>query len=227
MKRYNLIILVAFLFHLNPQKTNSQTLPSATLMNETNPGGRIDEIFLPPPITKGSTLLFEDWIKGEVVLRNGDTLKGLKIQYNCINHRLLVKSGLSLSELVNDLVKYVFTENLTLFNPAVLGFQKSNIEGLVAINYSSLEKKFIIGNSFNVDVEKANYNLLLNHGDRDNTIEIEKENHLFYGDKAYEIPKRKKKLIQFINKEFGFSEEKIDFNPSDIESLSSFFENRF
>lgn len=204
----------------------AQTLPSVEILNqEINPGNSIDEFPLPPPQTKGSKYLFDDWVKGTVVLKSGDTLKNLQVQYDCELNKILVKQS-EIKEFINPMVKYLLTDSYRLFNPANLGFASEDkvVDPLVALSYASKNNEFLLGYVYSIVKKEANYNPLLDMGERDHEISIKNDLYLFYKNKYVEVPKGKGAFSKMMESSFSIStDQKV--NPKDVNELIAFLEN--
>lgn len=86
--KYSIKLCAVMLISIN---TYAQSV-TAIAEQSVNPAGVIDEFPLPAPTLQGSLYLNDDWKQGRLVLKNGDELNDVMLNYDLQNSLLEIKS---------------------------------------------------------------------------------------------------------------------------------------
>ncbi len=141
----------------------------AVIDKNTNPGEVIDELPIPPPKLEGSLYLFDDWITGDVFLKNNKVLKGYPIRYDLKNQLLEINASGEIKVCQLPLLKSfaykepigdsIFYHNTSEVNNITYDLPKGVCQILLDGKIKLVKYEYI-------EIKEATYNVALSMGER-------------------------------------------------------------
>lgn len=157
----------------------------------------------------GTTFLDDDWLIGNVYLEKGAALKNTPIKYDILNQQILFKEGTrTMSILLN------YADSFNILNPdgTYMNFLVNKSWTQNQQDASGVYRKLTdfdeygLVKKYTIILIKANYNVALSAGEMDDKYVTKEELYLVNNSKneLIEIPKSKKKLVQY------FDDQKVE-----------------
>lgn len=190
------IPILAFCLVLNP--VMGQGI-SAIVDHSTNPGEVLMEFDTRSPEIKGSYYLFNDWQKGDFMLKSGASINDQWLNYDVEYDLIEVKLDKEVKIVPLSMLKEFHTADSEhenqFFRPCDNYFhdQKVPMVGICEVldsNYYGLISKF------DTDIKESTYIPALDMGKKDDELVVIEKFYLTKGNRAIEIPKKKQNFIQ-------------------------------
>lgn len=152
----------------------------------------------------GTTFLDDDWLIGNVYLKKGGAIKNTPIKYDILNQQVLFKEGER-----TMFIKLNYADSFNILNP-----DGTYLDFIVNKSWTSEQKdasgvyqkltgfdRYGLVRKYRIILIKANYNVALSAGEKDDRYETKEELYILNNTNGelIEIPRSKKKLIQYFN----------------------------
>ena len=165
-------IIRGLFFLMMIQNVNMLFAQDVNVIEQTiNPAGIIDELPMPPPSLEGNVYLLEDWDKGTVDMKNGQSInEGLYVNYDLQNDLLELKFADKVKVCTPMLLKKFTTENKygnIKYYENISNYDKSKL-GILEIVYSKGSSIFAIQPY--VFIQKPNYVPTMDVGNKNNKV---------------------------------------------------------
>lgn len=189
---------------------------------QNRPSGFITQLPPAPPETNGDGYWYDEMITGDIYMKDSTALKDLPLRIDMLSQRIEINHGGQIkilpfnSVLSVSLRKPVGTE--LLINPAGLKSKDKSLTGLCQVVAG---EKVVLLKTLKAEVVKANYNVALDVGRRDNEIVLVPVYYLYDGKNLMQVGEGRGKFKKEFMKNFGeqYEEALLDVNPKKEEDL--------
>ncbi|MEQ8474571.1 MAG: hypothetical protein RIC35_25455 [Marinoscillum sp.] len=222
MERRNIltiILLITGFFSI------AQSIPEQDIIDfAVNPGGRLDEIGLPPAKVEGTGFLDEEWRLGSLKLFNLDTIKNLLLRYDVLNDYVEITrdrekiriAHLSIVESFMFDRSRVF-RNTRAFKPS--GGIDSKLAGVFEVLYEN--KDVLLTRHYDVERKQSTYVPAFDVGNRSEQLLLKDEDYLVKNGVYYKLPQSKNAFSKLMLEEFNIELTK-KVNPKNTDEVIAF-----
>ncbi|MEQ8927830.1 MAG: hypothetical protein RLO81_18580 [Fulvivirga sp.] len=181
---------ILFLLMCVPAATYAQVVGAVTDTKSNNPGEVIDLLPLPPPKLEGTFYLNDEWIVGDLWLKNNKVIKGFPLKYDLKNQLLEINTehGIKVCQLpliekfvikepLKDSVKYY---NTSVVNNVTFDLPQGICEVLVNDKVKVLKYQYL-------EIKEATYNAAINMGERNDKVLKKERLYAVVRDEVFEL----------------------------------------
>jgi hypothetical protein len=224
-----MIRLIILLF-IVPMFTNAQRID--LIDKSVNPGEIIDELPLPPPGLKGSLYIADDWVNGDIWLKNNKVLRGYPIKFDLKNNLLEINADGNIKVCALPLLerfsyKAILGDSIDYYNTSVVNNVTFDLpKGVCRILLN--DKVQLIQYEY-IEIVKANYNVAIDMGSKDNKAIKKTKPYVIVNDNVYEVKGSIKKnfeifKVHFKKVESFVKENKLKFkSDQDLTKIFEFY----
>ncbi len=186
---------------------------------------------LPEGKVIGDTYLNQDWRRSAILLYDGDKLlEGYAVRYDILGDELDVKTTKGVKVLDGRKVKsFIWMDSLTRLPAYFINAKAYKNEGAPLSGFFEVlvDGKTPLFRRYEILIKKADYNVQLSVGSRDDKI-LKKVAYYFpSGDEVFQIPSNRKKLLGLLGDKSGEIENFMETNklsPKAEEDLIRLFQ---
>ncbi|QSE96033.1 hypothetical protein [Fulvivirga lutea] len=185
-----------FLIICIPTLSFSQSVSAVTDTKSANPGEVIDQLPLPPPKLEGTFYLNEDWVEGDLWLKNQKVLRGFPLKYDLKNQLLEIKTeyGIKVCQLPlieKFVIKQPLKDSIHYYNTSVVNNITFDVpKGICEILVN--DKVKVIKYQY-MEIKEATYNVALSAGERNDKVLKKDKHYVIVRDQVFELKNKVKK----------------------------------
>ncbi|MEQ9302459.1 MAG: hypothetical protein RJQ14_00985 [Marinoscillum sp.] len=223
MARRNILLTISLM--ITGLCSIAQSIPEQDVIDfAVNPGGRLDEIGLPPAEVEGTGFLDEEWRLGSLKLYNLDTIGNLLLRYDVLNGYVEITRDREKIRIAHlSIIESFIFDNSRIFRNTRAFKPSSNLTskltGVFEVLYENGDVLFT--RYYEVDKKQSTYVPAFDVGNRSEQLLLKDEDYLIKNGVYYKVPQSKNAFSKLMMEEFNV-ELKEKINPKKTDEVIAF-----